>query len=105
MVLAALFELDPSSAPGPDEFSGGFYRAFKQHFAPVMLELIRTAAADSTVPEEWIRGMTRCIPKEAGIPASDSLRPITLLNCKMKWLTRVLKLCLEDLVQFIVPSE
>ena len=32
-------------------------------------------------------------------------RPITLLNCKMKWLPGVLKLCLEDLVQFIVPSE
>ena len=70
-----------------------------------MLELMRTAAADSTLPEERIRGMTRCIPKEAGIPASDSLRPITLLNCKMKWLTGVVKLCLEDLVQFIVPSE
>ena len=70
-----------------------------------MLELIRTAAADSTLPAEWIRGMTRCIPKEARILASDSLRPITLLNCKMKWLTGVLKLCLEDLVQFIIPSE
>ena len=73
MVLAALSELDPASTPGPDGFSGGFYRAFKQHFAPIMLELIRTAAADSTLPVEWIRGMTRCIPKEAGIPASDSL--------------------------------
>ena len=105
MVLAALSELDPSSAPGPDGFLGGFYRAFKMHFAPFMLELIHTAAAHSTLPGEWIREMTRCIPKEARIPASDSLRPITLLNCKIKWLTGVLKLCLEDLVQFIVPSE
>ena len=84
---------------------GGSTKLFKQHFAPVMLELIRTAAAGSTLPEEWIRGMTKCILKEARIPASDSLRPITLLNCKMTWLTGVLKLCLEDLVQFIVPSE
>ena len=105
MVLAALSELDPSSAPGPDGFSGGFYGAFKQHFAPVMLGLIRTAAADNTLREEWIRGMTRCIPKEAGLLALDSLRPITLLKCEIKWLTGVLKLCLEDPVQFIAPSE
>ena len=102
MVMVALSELDPSSAPGPEGFSGG---AFKTQLAPVMLQLIRTAAADSTLPIEWIREMTRCIPKEARIPASDSLRPITLLNCKMKWLTRVLELCLEDLVQFIFPRE
>ena len=105
IVLATLSELDPSSAPWPDGFLGGFYRAFKTHFAPVMLELIRTATAESTLPAEWIRGITRCIPKEAGIPPSDNLRPITLLNCKMKLLTGVLKLYLEDVVQFIVPSE
>ena len=68
MVLAALSELDPSSAPRPD--SWGFYRAFKQHFAPVMLELIRTAPADSTLPAQWIRGMTRGILKEARIARS-----------------------------------
>ena len=49
--------------------------------------------------------MTRCIPKEVGIPASACLRTITLFYCKTKWLTGVLKLFLEDLVQFIVPSE
>ena len=95
MVLTTLF--DPSMAPGPDGFSGAFYRSLKQPFAPVMLELIRTATTDNTLPRKGIKGMTRCIPKEAGIPASDCLRPITLLKCKMKSLIGVFKICLEDL--------
>ena len=32
-------------------------------------------------------------------------RPITLLTCKIKWLTGVLKLALNDLVSFVVPKQ
>ena len=32
-------------------------------------------------------------------------RPITLLTCKIKWLTGVLKLALNDLVSFVVPRQ
>ena len=62
---------------------------------------MQTTAIIRNLPGDWISGMTRCIPNEPGIPA----RPITLLYCKIKWLTGVLKLCLEILVGFIVPSE
>ena len=31
-------------------------------------------------------------------------RPITLLTCKIKWLTGVLKVTLNDLVSFVVPK-
>ena len=43
--------------------------------------------------------MSPRVPKESGIPTSSALRPITLLNCKIKWL------CPENLVQFVVSSE
>ena len=32
-------------------------------------------------------------------------RPITLLTCKLKWLTGALKLALNDLVLFFVPKQ
>ena len=37
-------------------------------------------------------------PKDFGQAVVDKLRPIILLNCKIKWLTCVLKLSLDDLV-------
>ena len=33
----------------------------------------------------------------------EKQRPITLLTCKIKWLTGVLKLALNDVVNFVVP--
>ena len=64
MVFAALSELDPSSPLRRDVFSGAFYRKYKPHFAPVLLELIQAAATARTLPAKLIKGMTRCIRKE-----------------------------------------
>ena len=50
MLLQALFEWDPSSAPGPDVFCGIIYCMHKSHFALVLLELIQCAARDRTLP-------------------------------------------------------
>ena len=49
--------------------------------------------------------MTGCIPKESGTAKSNGPRPITLPDCKIKPLTAVLKLCVENLEHFVVPSE
>ena len=105
MVYQALTDLDPSSAPGADAFTGAFYKRCKTEFAPVLFDIIQEIHATGKLPVDWIAGMNRCIPKDAGQPVVDNLPPITLLNCKIKWLTGVLKLALDDLVSYVVPLE
>ena len=103
MVLLALRELDPSSSPGHDGFTGAFYKQYSTYFALVILDIIREVGDSGRLPESWSEGMTRCVPKEQGCIAVDKQRPITLLSYKITWLTGVLKLALNNLVSFVVP--
>ena len=103
MVLVALRELDPSSAPKHDGFMGAFYKAFLSHFALVMLDIIAEVGERGMLPESWCEGMTRCVPKKHGCIVVDKQQPITLLTCKIKWFMGVLQLVLGDLMSFVVP--
>ena len=105
MVHEALGALDPASAPGHDGFTGAFYKAFSSYFAPVLLDVIREVGSTGHLPKEWCEGMTRCVPKEQGCISVDKQRPITLLTCKINWLTGVLKVALQDTVSYVVPHE
>ena len=105
MVALALRELDPALAPGHDGLIGAFYKTFASPFSPALLDLIREVGETGVLPASWCEGMTRCVPKEQVCIAVSKQRPITLLTCKIKWLTGVLKLALNDLASFVVPRQ
>ena len=100
MILRALRDLDPLSAPRADDFTGAFYKRFKHEFAPVMYDIIRQVQNVGTFLEAWIARMTWSIPKEACTPAVDKLCSITFLNCKIKGLTGVVKIAMDYLVDW-----
>ena len=43
--------------------------------------------------------------KDSGQPTVGKLRPIMLLNCKMKWPAGVLNIASYDIVAYVVMSE
>ena len=104
MVALALRDLDPASAAGYDGFTRAFYKAFSSPFSAALLDIIREVRETGVLPASWCEGMTRCVPKEQGCIAVLKQRPITLLTCKIKWLTGLLKLALNDLLSFVVPK-
>ena len=53
MVFHALQELDPSSAPGPDGFSGAFNKQFKHEFAPLLLDILRQTEHTRPLPRRY----------------------------------------------------
>ena len=101
----ALRRLDPSSAPGDDGVPASVYRKFPSIFAPRMLQAVETAIREGGMPPSWIKGMTRCVPKTVGAMRADQQCPITLLNSRTKWLTGILKIGLEGVLQTVVPPE
>ena len=101
----ALRRLDPSSAPGDDGVPASVYQKFPAIFAPRMLQAVETAIQEGGMPPSWIKGMTQCVPKTVGAMRADQQRPITLLNSRTKWLTEVLKIGLEGVLQSVVPLE
>ena len=49
--------------------------------------------------------MACCIPKGDGQPEVDEMRPTTLLCVKAKWVTGILAIALQDVVNMGVPSQ
>ena len=53
----------------------------------------------------WTEGMTRCVRGDVWQSVIDNIHSIALLHCKMKRLLGVLKLVLDDVVEYVVLLE
>ena len=81
-----------NKSPGLD---GLCYEFYQETFAIIkndLLEILQCQLNRSRIIESNKHGVTRLAPKVDGIPSVDELRPITLLNCDYKilskWLVR-----------------
>ena len=96
--------MDPSSSPGDDGIQAGVYKAFPDFFVRNMCCAYQEIEAKGT-PEEWVTALARSLPKDPGSAAVDRQRPIALQQAKLKWLTGVLLLQLQDALFQLVPSQ
>ena len=95
---------DNNKSPGLDGITYEFYKAvwpiIKEEFIQVLsCQLDKQKLIDSDTI-----GATRLTSKVAGIPGVDELRPITLLNCDYKILTKVLVKRMLPILQYVIRS-
>ena len=97
-------ECDNNKAPGCDGLSYEFYKAvwpvIKVEFVQILqcqLERLRLIDSDTLAA-------TRLASKVEGIPAIDELRPISLLNCDYKILTKMLVKRLIPFLKVVIKS-
>ena len=79
------------------------YQDFDKFFSARMLEILRQAQEDGLFPEDWNKGIIRCIPKTAGAATVEKLRPIALQQLKKKWFMTALLIQVEDILRQISP--
>jgi hypothetical protein len=91
-------------SPGLDGLSYEFYRAVFPYVGTSMVAALNTMLDRGQLTPSLLRGAVRLLPKVAGAPAASQLRPITLLACDYKLLSKVYVQRLLPLLPTVLTS-
>ena len=102
LVSAALQQMDPSSSPSHDGIQAAVFHAFSRFYVRHMMHVYGEIETGG-LPPEWITAVVRTLAEEPWSAVVQSQRPIALQQARLKWLTGILLLHLQDALFQIVP--
>ena len=70
----------------------------------VKVVIIEQFLAGGSIPEDWPATILKCIPKSILAETPDKHWPLALQNTKVKWVSAVMQLQIQDVLQAITPS-
>ena len=74
-------KLPPHKSPGPDGFTGEFYKAFKEELTPILHGLFEKIQTDGRLPNSFYEASIILIPKpDKDRTKKENFRPILVLN-------------------------
>ena len=88
-------KLPKHKSPGPDVFTGEFYRAFMGELTPILHRLFQTLQEDGRLPISFYKPNIILTPKpDKDITKKEDFRPISLMNIDAKILNKILAHCI-----------
>ncbi|XP_030050991.1 calcipressin-2-like [Microcaecilia unicolor] len=104
-LLKAIKALKFSSAPGPDEYTGEFFKLLQKQVAGPLLDYYATVVEEKKFPQHANVALISLIPKTGkDLLQPGSYRPISLINVDIKILSRILSERLARLIPQIVKE-
>jgi hypothetical protein len=97
----ALWSMRSDSRPGPDGFGPAFWTVVKRDMMAFLEEFHRGGAHLAAVNQAYIT----LLPKSDDVLTAGGFRPISLQNCAMKIITRILTSCLQPFIEQLVAFE
>uniref|UniRef100_A0A8C5PWW1 Reverse transcriptase domain-containing protein n=1 Tax=Leptobrachium leishanense TaxID=445787 RepID=A0A8C5PWW1_9ANUR len=92
--------------PGPDGFSGGYYKALRPELVPFLTSVFNDCAEGGSLHPDLLVANIALIPKEGRDPAAvESYRPISLINFDAKIFAKVLANRLSPLLHDLVHPD
>ena len=104
LVQDALRQMKPHSSPGLDGIQASVYQAMDDILSEKMMDIMGHFLAGGAIPEDWTATILKCIPKSILAETPDKQRPLALQNTKVKWVSAVMLLQIQDVLQAITPS-
>lgn len=80
-----------NKSPGPDDFTGEFYKNFLPQILPDLLKVFTTITAEHTSLAPLDRSYIILLPKQATLVTPSDFRPISLLHGVHKIFTKILQ--------------
>jgi hypothetical protein len=101
----AVWAMRVDSSPGPDGFGPAFFRAFWDVVSPDLMAFLQDFY-DGVAPLDGLnRAFISLIPKKDDVLTADGFRPISLQNCVMKIITRILTTRLQHYIERLISFE
>lgn len=87
---AALETCSSNKSPGLDGIPYEVYKRTKNIISPTILQVFQESLDSGILPSSMRQGVTRLLNKVQGVPKVTDLRPITLLSCDYKLMTKIM---------------
>jgi hypothetical protein len=104
-ITDAFFQMNTFASPGPDGFGSSLYRKYWQLLKPKIFNLFNQLYAQSVDLSAINRAFLVLLSKHESANTTDAFRPISLQNCPVKALAKVLTNRLQTLISSLIHPD